>query len=236
LIIKRLTTSIRQQDWFSVAVELLIVVVGIFLGIQAADWNDNRKARAEEHSLLVRLHEDVEESADAMKASIETLTDWRDRAESILKGLMTGVPDAEQTSGFPLVAATRIGLAEPQLATLNELISGGRLNEISDAEIRSAIARFDAVIKARVGHIQILVDYAAEITPSIHEHLRPSLPPMRRGSVSYDFDALAKNVEFQNLLGSVIRIQTSNITWMAQMEEEMRSLDRLLEVKLGIAP
>jgi len=40
MIIRRFVTALRQQDWTTVAIELVIVAVGVFLGIQAANWND----------------------------------------------------------------------------------------------------------------------------------------------------------------------------------------------------
>ncbi|MFT4630918.1 MAG: hypothetical protein ACI8PV_002051, partial [Dinoroseobacter sp.] len=39
MIIRRLTESIKQQDWFVATIEIMIVVVGIFIGLQVDDWN-----------------------------------------------------------------------------------------------------------------------------------------------------------------------------------------------------
>jgi hypothetical protein len=40
-----------RQDWAAAAVELTIVVLGIFLGLQAADWNERRIGAREEESI-----------------------------------------------------------------------------------------------------------------------------------------------------------------------------------------
>ena len=34
MILRRLATALRKQDWFSVAVETRIVMFGVFLGLQ----------------------------------------------------------------------------------------------------------------------------------------------------------------------------------------------------------
>ena len=34
MILRRLATSIRKQDWFTVFIETLIVVFGVFIGLQ----------------------------------------------------------------------------------------------------------------------------------------------------------------------------------------------------------
>ncbi len=40
MILRRLANAIRQQDWFVVTIDILIVVLGVFIGIQMANWND----------------------------------------------------------------------------------------------------------------------------------------------------------------------------------------------------
>lgn len=62
MILQRLATSIRRQDWFTVAIETLIVVLGVFLGIQLGNWNEARAERAQETELLRALHQEMETS------------------------------------------------------------------------------------------------------------------------------------------------------------------------------
>jgi hypothetical protein len=40
MILRRLTNAFRKQDWFTVVIETLIVVFGVFIGIQMANWNE----------------------------------------------------------------------------------------------------------------------------------------------------------------------------------------------------
>ena len=39
MILRRLTTALRKQDWFTVVIETLIVVLGVFLGLQVNNWS-----------------------------------------------------------------------------------------------------------------------------------------------------------------------------------------------------
>ena len=45
MILRRLTTAFRKQDWFTVGVETLIVVFGVFIGLQVNNWNEAGKNR-----------------------------------------------------------------------------------------------------------------------------------------------------------------------------------------------
>lgn len=38
MIFRRITANFRKQDWTAVAVELVIVVLGVFIGLQAQEW------------------------------------------------------------------------------------------------------------------------------------------------------------------------------------------------------
>ncbi len=40
MILRRMADAIREQNWFTVFIETLIVVIGIFLGFQMTEWNE----------------------------------------------------------------------------------------------------------------------------------------------------------------------------------------------------
>ena len=47
MLLRRFISNIKEPDWGSIVVELLIVVVGVFFGIHAANWNDDRLEQEE---------------------------------------------------------------------------------------------------------------------------------------------------------------------------------------------
>lgn len=59
MILRRLTKHIDDQNWFAVAVDFLIVVVGVFIGIQVANWNDANSERVLEQQVLVHIADDI---------------------------------------------------------------------------------------------------------------------------------------------------------------------------------
>jgi hypothetical protein len=59
MILRRLVSAFRKQDWFTVAVEIMIVVLGVFLGLQANNWNEARADRQREAGYLQGLAQDI---------------------------------------------------------------------------------------------------------------------------------------------------------------------------------
>ncbi|MDX1570880.1 MAG: DUF6090 family protein [Xanthomonadales bacterium] len=240
MVLRRLAEAIRTQNWFTVLIELVIVVVGIVLGIEVANWNEERLERREEQAYLERLHADLESAIVDVTQGRDGIRSWRTRAHETLFALIENDPEAAaDDTGFELQASTRIALAEPQMATLHELISAGNLGIISNPDLRVALSRLDARIKNLDGHNLILVPFAAENAVIIQSRLVPvEEVDTRTGGwhhrIGYDFDELAADREFQNALGFALRLQRANDSWLTQMVEELVRVRDLLEAELAV--
>lgn len=62
MLLRRVIDHVRDQNWFAVALEFVIVVVGVFIGIQVSNWNDARAFRERETELLIELRRELEAS------------------------------------------------------------------------------------------------------------------------------------------------------------------------------
>jgi hypothetical protein len=62
MILRRVIKHFRNQEWTAIFLDFLIVVVGVFVGLQVQNWNERRGDRAEYARALNRL--DVEISAN----------------------------------------------------------------------------------------------------------------------------------------------------------------------------
>jgi hypothetical protein len=141
MILRRLTDTFRKQDWFTVAVETLIVVLGVFLGLQVNNWNVARVMRADEADLLSRMIVEAEDArgdmADYLSLNTLILTDAKSLAVRLsdkedclamddgMKALILGVGD------FPPPRFS--------LASANEALETGRLSLIKSPEIRNGV-------------------------------------------------------------------------------------------------
>ena len=59
MIFRRISEQVRAQNWFTVGIELLILVLGVFIGIQASNWNDERSEKVREREILLNIAEDI---------------------------------------------------------------------------------------------------------------------------------------------------------------------------------
>lgn len=73
MILRRVSNSIRKQEWFTVAVELLIVVLGVFLGLQANNWNEARLAQERREHIVAALITDLRDAVGAQRGFVTTI-------------------------------------------------------------------------------------------------------------------------------------------------------------------
>jgi len=62
VILRRVVQHVKDQNWFAVGIDFVIVVVGVFIGIQVANWNEAQGERARELLLLGELRAEVADS------------------------------------------------------------------------------------------------------------------------------------------------------------------------------
>lgn len=158
MILQRITAGLKKREWGTVTLEIFIVVVGIFIGLQVDDWNESRKDRAEEVRYLVRLQSDI------MK-DLELLSDSRGFAEereeqiryieSLANDPDIAAQDPNRTILF-LEQASWVSYLPIGPRTYDELKSSGRTTLIRDENLRNAlgeyyrqIARWEVVLKTQ---------------------------------------------------------------------------------------
>ena len=123
MLLRRLTRYVKDQNWFAVGVDFVIVIVGVFIGIQVANWNDVQKDKAGVTAALERLHKEVtrnigmiEEVLIVFEESQEDLNQGRDalndcafspEAEAALERLLFDLV-ADVQPNFVTVALDRL--------------------------------------------------------------------------------------------------------------------------------
>lgn len=51
MILRRVVQHVRDQNWTAIAIEFVIVVTGVFIGIQVSNWNATQVEHARSGNL-----------------------------------------------------------------------------------------------------------------------------------------------------------------------------------------
>jgi hypothetical protein len=61
MIFRKLTANLKTQNWTAVAIDFGIVVLGVFVGVQASNWNQARLEKQETAHLLKRIEPEIDQ-------------------------------------------------------------------------------------------------------------------------------------------------------------------------------
>ena len=159
MILRRLVETVREQSWFTVALEIFIVVIGIFLGLQVDDWNERRKEQSVAAAYHARLLEDVRTELVTLDLRIEYYTQVRQRAEDVRRSLSDSQSNFGEQFLIDLYLATNVRDYRETSDTYDELISTGALNLIPDTKLRAVLARYYRQTKAMIPYWRFQTEY-----------------------------------------------------------------------------
>ena len=149
MVLRRLALAFRRQDWFAVAVELLVVVFGVAIAFQVSDWGNERAARAEEQQLLRGLDAEFAEVAASIDAQIAKHRRVEEAVVATLESLERAKASGAATASIPdrtlawsLVSTT----TQFGQGILRGMLVTGRLGLIRDVELRTALSEWDGVL------------------------------------------------------------------------------------------
>ena len=151
MILRRITASLRARDWLAFSIEFAIVVAGVFIGIQMANWNGERLDRIEAGKVLDRLEQEFQMHLERTDRSLER---HRVALESAAR-LIHGVRDKrfeEATLNDDIDLVTGFATPPGPSTTFQELISSGRLKLLAGAELRSALLGYNDYISMVRSH------------------------------------------------------------------------------------
>jgi len=145
MLLRRISEHVRAQNWTAVTLDFMIVVVGVFIGIQVSNWNDDRSLRERERVYLEQLLIDLESDHTSGERGIRA-ANRNDVAAEVLLALLEGDSESESVSDAELLIAIELAgyarLPIGNLTTYNELISTGGLGLLRNPEIKRAIGEY----------------------------------------------------------------------------------------------
>ena len=143
--IRRIREHVAAFNWSAAAVDLAIVVIGVFLGIQAANWNQSRIDRAEAGEHRQQLIENLSANEADIAARIAYYRQIRGHAVAALEALERRDGKLGERFLIDAYQASQGWFRPLQRTAYEELIASGVRKEIGDAQTRRQIASYYVV-------------------------------------------------------------------------------------------
>ena len=170
-IYSRLKNAVKEQNWFAVVLEMIIVMGSLLLAFQIDRWYEANQERKREADYLQRLKENLEVDKNNIDDRIEFFQDvqaygelaishYEKRSDPDLDNwdILVGYFQASQI--WPIVLSSD---------TYDELKSAGELDLLRDVELRQRLAQY-------YGDQYSNYENSAGIMPVYRERIRGQIP------------------------------------------------------------
>ena len=143
MILRSVTKHVRDQNWLAVGIDFLIVVVGVFIGIQVANWNEANLENDRFKDQLLNLHAEFTENlermngyGDRLDSKLNDITTLRRLVAGEFQNIDSDELDRMLLNAFavPIVAVDR--------TSFDQLMQSDALRRLTDIRMREPMVRW----------------------------------------------------------------------------------------------
>lgn len=216
MILRKLADAIREQNWSTVILEILIVVVGIFIGLQVDGWNDGRKKQQDIELQLLRIADDA---AVLLAETDQLIVDFDNRIAraQIALEVLDGTPLTEANKPAferALGESFQLNEIEVDLPSLDILMNTGDIDQVADENARNALLALTnewRSLETVIEHIRTLLDIVnRDIFRGISYDIVDLDAERSSGAefkIRYDLDRLRADLGLRAALSNAARMQ-----------------------------
>ena len=243
MLLRRITKHVTEQNWFAVFIDFLIVVVGVFIGIQVANWNDGLKAKQAERLYVERMHEDITFAQGFVQTMLTRRIQGFQSSLGMIE-LMNGdgseLSDEYVECDFPYSISIQIDL--PFLNTINELLATGKINVLTDAALRTAVLELQNRSELLRRYQDLTLGSMVNVTDVFADAIRLRTKNHSGGEIRLvrqcNLKALHANNRFNNAISENADIADAFINkrlipWSEQIDELHELIDQSLQINHG---
>jgi len=206
----------RARTLLMLVLEIMIVIVGVFLGLQAQEWASDRADRMREAHFVRRIERDfsaIVEDAQSCLAVYRESSDAINRVRMALAETRSGgtemPPDGLEAA---LIAMTAGTMPPGRSAAYVEMISAGDLSLIVDDELREALVEYDQEALTNRDTWLSLRESLTPVMPNFFRHVdvRSSIDRSQTSIAGYTLAGMAADTEFPVVLGTLTAVAANS--------------------------
>lgn len=240
MILRRFIKHVAEQNWFAVGLDVIVVITGIFLGMQVSEWNERRKDRLDSQDFISRIHNEIlsveQTSSRVRERRLNLITPLTEAAIIIFDKNKSGGLTNEHC--LALATSHYFNIAVSDLPSLTELTSAGRVSILEDSQLRTALIEFQQKLETLKENIQNSFTLAHNL-PIKHSDLIMSEPYYdqalgeMQARYTCELEEMRSNQQFLNEVSENIDIYDMYVRdglspWSSHMSLVQRMLDKTL--------
>ena len=232
MLLRRVIEHMKTQHWTAVAIDFVIVVVGVFLGIQVSNWNQARQEDHRAYQALMDLHDEFAGIDKTAAGLADFYAGALGNQAILLRSIKLGRFDPADHKAIKDAVALGLVYGDPPSpsGTFRDLLSSGSLGLIRDKALRLKLIEYDQsleIINNSDTNIQIGL---SNFYPAYVRHMSirggPTLPNFKDNSLFVENTFTSVDVDFDAILNDNDFHVAADQAFLAQQY-------RLINIRLG---
>ena len=173
MLLARIIKNMSEKKWSTVFVELVVVVVGIFLGLQATEWHEDRQSRADGIYYLDLLHRQLDDEIRRREAALDELSDRIEQIENAYKLLFADAWSEEEYAEFKSdhVAIYIVPGESTRPSALRQLLESGKIDLIDSRDIQELLFSLDRAYDKAISQSETTSDQLGDASVVVTEEI-----------------------------------------------------------------
>jgi hypothetical protein len=143
MILRRLAQNLKQQNWTAIWIEFVLLVAGVFLGIQVSNWNAAQADARLGQDYVQRLIRDLHQDQAAIRAQRDYYTEVL-KSLQVTDELLRSVDSDSRTLVVNAYRATEVIYIPTTRATWDQIVSSGHLGLLPVGAVEAGLSQYYA--------------------------------------------------------------------------------------------
>ena len=175
MFLRRIIEHLKTQNWTAVALDLGIVIVGVFIGTQVSNWNEERIEKRETAQLLLELRPALQSFADFFDTANVYYATTRRYSETAFAGWRGDPLVSDEQFVISAYQASQIYIFRVNGENWASIFGGGQLRDIGSAEVRRRLTNVMTFDYEQINLAAIATPYREHVRSVIPEDIQDAI-------------------------------------------------------------
>lgn len=253
MIPRRVAEHMKQQHWTAFFIEVVIVILGVFIGLQVNNWNEARGERAAEIGYLGALKEDVDYSTGKLQRLIRNMEEQQVAREKLYAYATDpkAILEPADRDRLLLLGLFQLPAVDINQVTYETLKSSGRLSLMRSpalvTELQSLSANVAGALRTQADEIQVTYLFSDPLLidnldmagifrqPNLYGH--PNIPWLKDAPDAAPAPQIMRSQRFANVLlyrSFFTNLRLASVRSMLEQHQRIARLIKARQTELGV--
>ena len=175
MLVRRLTGSLKEQHWMAIAIELIIVIVGVFIGTWVANRNQAAVERREAEQMVAEVRPGLAQFEQALKSVDRYFATTNRYADTAFAGWAGHPKVSDEQFVIAAYQASQITQVAMNGASWTQIYGGDELSRLPDPDLRSDLAGVMALDFSQLSQNYVATPYRQDVREVIPEDIQDAI-------------------------------------------------------------